>query len=231
MTRRPVIAIDGPVGSGKTTVGRMLAERLGYVCLDSGLFYRAAAWAVLRRDGDPLAAADAVAAVQSLALSFAADSSERHAARVHNHGADITDELYAADVERVVSQVSRIPQLRRALLPTQREAIRRGGVVALGRDIGTVVWPQAELKIYLDASLETRVERKWRQRVSAGQTVSSEEVRTLLEARDRIDSSRAAAPLRPAPDAVRVNTGDLSAEQVVAHIESVLRERSLVEAG
>ena len=231
MTRHPVVTIDGPVGSGKTTVGRMLAERLGYLCLDSGLFYRAAAWAVLRRGGDPTTAADAVAAVQSLDLSFVPERSGEYAARVRNAGADITVELYGPAVERIVSEVSRIPELRQALLPAQRQAIGRGGVVALGRDIGTVVWPQADLKIYLDASLKTRVERKQRQRVSAGESVSPDDVRTLLEDRDRIDSSRAIAPLRPAPDAIRVLTDDLSPEQVVARIESFLHERSLVEAG
>jgi cytidylate kinase len=231
MTRHPVITIDGPVGSGKTTLGRALAERLGYVCIDSGLFYRAAAWAVLRRGGDPTAVDDAVEAVGSLDLEFRADPAGDHAARVLQGKAEITDELYTPAVERIVSQVSQIPGVRRALLPTQRAAIEPGRVVVVGRDIGTVVWPQAELKLYLDASLQTRVERKWLQRSDAGETTTPDEVRSLLENRDRIDSSRSAAPLQPAPDAVRLTSDHLSPAELVARIESLLRERSLVEAG
>jgi cytidylate kinase len=222
---RPVIAIDGPVGSGKSTAGRRLADRLGFVCLDSGLFYRAAAWAVVRDGIDPESVAEVVAGSRRLELRFEPDPSGRYAARVHNGAQDITDALFGPEVERVVSIVSRLPELRAALLKQQRAAIAPGGIVVLGRDIGTVVWPQAELKIFLDASPNVRVERKWRQRADLGDAVSRDQVAELLTERDRLDSARQAAPLRAAPDAVRLVTDDLTLEQVVDQIEALLRQR------
>ena len=225
MSPRPVIAIDGPVGSGKSTTGRRLADRLGFVCLDSGLFYRAAAWAVVRDGIDPESVEEVVAAARGLELRFEPDPSGRYAARVHSGAQDITAALFKPEVEQVVSIVSRLPELRAALLKQQRAAIAPGAIVVLGRDIGTVVWPQAELKIFLDATPNVRVERKWRQRSDVGEPVSRDQVAELLSERDRLDSARQAAPLRAAPDAVRLVTDDLTPEQVVDRIEALLRQR------
>ena len=226
-----MIAIDGPVGSGKTTVGRLLAERLGFSCVDSGLFYRAAAWALLREGGSPDDKQAAIRAAQTLDLRFKPDASEQHAARAIQKEVDITDALYTPDVEQAVSQISRIPEVRRVLLATQRRAISQGGVVALGRDIGTVVWPEATLKIYLDASLEARVQRKLRQRRDLGEDVDVATVRALLENRDSLDSGRSVAPLRKAADAVAVDTDDVSAEEVAARIATMLRDRLNANVG
>ncbi len=230
MPRGPVITIDGPAGSGKSTVGRVLALRLGFTAVDSGLFYRAAALAVLRAGGDPDDVEQAVAATRGLDLAFVPGESPDQPVRVLDAGDDITADVRSPDVERAVSRVARIPQVRKALLEAQHRAIGRGGVVAMGRDIGTVVWPHAELKIFLDATFETRVERRWRDQSPGATRVSRDEISELIRTRDRIDSTRATAPLRAADDALVLATDGLPVADVVDQIEQVLRERHLLEA-
>ncbi len=221
----PIVTIDGPVGSGKSTVGGLLAARRGYVCLDSGLFYRAAALAVLRAGANPADEAAVVRAVRSLDLEFRADPGGQYGTRVYHAGEDISGEVYGARVEGIVSSVSELPQVRAQLLEQQRRVIRRGGVVAMGRDLGTVVWPQAELKVYLDAALATRAARKWRQGRAAGRPSDRAEVQRLLESRDRIDSSRRHAPLKPADDAVRIDSDARTPAEIVDEIEALLHAR------
>ena len=222
---KPVITIDGPVGSGKSTVGQLLAERRGYLCLDSGLFYRAAALAALRAGANPTDAAAVLPAIAALDLEFRTETQGAYRTRVLDGGEDITDGVYSAEVEAIVSDVSRLPEVRAHLLGEQRRAIGQGGVVALGRDIGTVVWPEAEMKVYLDAPLETRALRKWEQRRADGECISLSSVRDLLKTRDRIDSSRTHAPLAAAADAVRMDSADHSPAEIVDQIEALLRER------
>lgn len=193
--------------------------------MDSGLFYRAAAWAVVRDGIDPESVEEVVAATRRLELRFEPDPSGHYAARVHNGPQDITAALFGPEVERVVSIVSRLPELRAALLKQQRAAIAPGAIVVLGRDIGTVVWPRAELKIFLDATPNVRIERKWRQRADVGESVSRDQVAKQLTERDHLDSARQAAPLRAAPDAVRLVTDDLTPDEVVDRIEALLRQR------
>ncbi|MCY3749281.1 MAG: (d)CMP kinase [Chloroflexi bacterium] len=225
--RAPVVTIDGPVGSGKSTVGQLLAERCGFLCLDSGLFYRAAALAARRAGADPGDAGEVVPAIANLELEFRPETEGAYRTRVLSGGEDVTEGVYSAEVEAIVSDVSRLPEVRAHLLGEQRRVIGQGGVVALGRDIGTVVWPEAELKVYLDAPLETRALRKWGQRRADGECIDLASVRHLLETRDRIDSTRVDAPLAAASDAVRIDSADCSPANVVAQIEAILRERGL----
>ncbi|MCY4112623.1 MAG: (d)CMP kinase [Chloroflexi bacterium] len=228
--RGPIVTIDGPAAVGKTTVGRMLAESLGYLCLDSGLFYRAVALATVRADGDPDSADDALAAARSLRLRFAVDPSGRFAARAFNGDCDITEALISPEVDRTVSLVSRIPAVRAAMLEPQREALREGDIVALGRDIGTVVCPEADLKVYLDASPDVRARRRWKERRDAGGRMDIADIHENLLARDRIDSQRSIAPLRAASDAVIISTDACAPAEVVEAIRASMTDRGLIHA-
>jgi len=226
--RGPIVTIDGPAAVGKTTVGRLLAESLGYLCLDSGLFYRAVALATVRAGGDPDCPDDAVAAAHALRLRFAPDPSGRFAARAFDGDCDITEALFSPEVDGTVSLVSRIREVRAAMLDPQREALREGGIVALGRDIGTVVCPEADVKVYLDASPEVRAQRRWKERRDAGGKIDIADIRENLSARDRIDSQRSIAPLQAAPDALMISTDDITAAQVVKAIRASMAERGLI---
>ena len=167
-------------------------------------------------------------AIANLNLEFRPETEGAYRTRVLSGGEDVTEGVYSASVEAIVSDVSRLPEVRAHLLGEQRRVIGQGGVVALGRDIGTVVWPAAELKVYLDAPLETRALRKWKQRRADGENIELTTVSELLEKRDRIDSTRADAPLAAAADAVRIDSGDSSPEETVTQIEVLLRERGLI---
>ncbi|HEX5479660.1 MAG TPA: (d)CMP kinase [Dehalococcoidia bacterium] len=209
------IAIDGPAASGKSVVGAHVAERLEYVFFDTGAMYRAVTWAALRRGINP-ADADAVAA-------FTADVAiEVHASdnttRVLIDGADATPYLRTADVEANVSLVSRVPGVRAALVRIQRDLAGAGRVVMAGRDIGSVVLPDADLKVYLDASRDVRARRRADQLRAGGEVVDIDAIRADLERRDGIDSSREVSPLTAAPGAVIINTDHLTIEQAVDRI-------------
>jgi cytidylate kinase len=212
-----VVAIDGPGGVGKTTVARAVAAALGLPHLDTGSYYRAATLAVLEAGVD---AADTDAAVRIVA---AADLDYRDR-RIHLDGRDVSTEARSPEVTALVSPVSAIPELRRIVVAAQRDWVRRhgGSAVVEGRDIGTVVFPDAPVKVYLTADPEVRALRRLGDAEAAD--VDPERVAELLRMRDRIDSTRTASPLRPADDAVIIDTSHLTAEEVV---DAVLR---LVEA-
>jgi len=218
------IAIDGPAGSGKSVIGLWLARELGYAFLDTGVLYRAITWLALRggvptSDGAALAAAAAAAAINVLP----------HPERgyvVEIDGHDATEELFAPSVNAGVSTVAAHPGVRRELLPLQRRIAERGRVVMVGRDIGTVVLPEAELKLYLDASTDERARRRWEQERQRGGTRSLEEVLADVGQRDRLDSERATAPLRPAPDATIVDTERLGLEEEKRRILEIVSGRT-----
>jgi CMP/dCMP kinase len=216
------VALDGPGSSGKSTVGAEAATRLGYRFLDTGVLYRALTWLSVRDDVDPEDQVRLVALVPTLVL--APDELGR-LRRVHIGGVDITDQLHAAEVDRRVSAVSRQPELRAALLQMQRDLAADGRIILAGRDIGTVVLPDADLKIYLEVSLEERARRR---AVERGLDPGSPEANAILDdlrRRDHLDSSRVVAPLRVPDDAVIVESDGRELEGTVDEVVRVIRAR------
>lgn len=223
LPRRPVIAIDGPGSSGKSSVGAAAAARLGLRFCDTGLFYRAVTYAA-RVSGISEADASGLVALAG-AVRLEADAAGRYA-RVLLEGLDVTDKVHAPDVDGAVSAYARVPELRAALLGRQRELAAHGNLIMAGRDIGTVVLPDADVKIYLDAALEERARRRGEERgVPAGDS-EGDGILAQLRARDERDMSRETAPLRQAMDAVLIRTDrlefDASVGLVVAAIEAAL---------
>jgi cytidylate kinase len=217
VSRPSTIAIDGPAGSGKTVVGLWLARELGYAFLDTGVLYRALTYLALGQgvapsDGPALAALAAAAAI-------VVEPHPERGYRVRLDGRDVTEQLFSAEVNASVSPVAAHAEVRRELLPLQRRIARDGRVVMVGRDVGTVVLPNADLKLYLDASDEERARRRWEQEQRRR---SLAHVLADVRQRDRIDSERAASPLRPADDAVVIDTDGMSLEQEQARIRELV---------
>jgi len=217
------IAIDGPAASGKSTVGERLAKVLGYLFFDTGVMYRAVTWAALRR----LGAVDDETAVTHLAESVQVDvrppsKADGRQADVLLDGEDVTWEIRHKDVDANVSRVAAYPGVRRAMTQQQRRIGLRGRVVMIGRDITTVVLPEAEAKIYLDASVEERARRRYLERKARGENVDFDEILESLRQRDYVDSTREVAPLRIAEDAIVINTDGMDVEDVVAKILEII---------
>jgi CMP/dCMP kinase len=219
MIRPRIIAIDGPVASGKSAVGRALARHLGYAFLDTGLMYRAVTLAAVRRG----LAVDDTSALATLAedLDITAKATS-DGTRIFLDGDDITDQLRLPEVEQAVSRVSRVAEVREKMVEQQRAIAAQQPVVMVGRDIGTVVLPDADLKVYLDAGVEERARRRHAEIAAAGQQATLGEIEAGLRQRDSIDSGRTISPLRPAEDAHIINTDGLSIEQVVTEIERLI---------
>ncbi len=221
---RPVVAIDGPAGTGKTTVARRTAEELGYTLVDTGAIYRATALAAARAglplEDSPGARAALGALAARLRVAFRAGPEGQ---RVFLAEDEVTQEIRAPAMSQAASRVSAVPEVRAALLELQRRLGRDGGVVLEGRDIGTVVFPDAEVKVFLTASPEVRAARRQAELEARGVRATFEEtLREQLE-RDARDEGRAVAPLRAAPDAVRIDTGPLALEEVVARVVELVR--------
>jgi len=215
MTTPSIIAIDGPAASGKSTLGFRLAEALGYLYFDTGLMYRAITWLVLNR-GIDVKDGDAVTRLaEDVPIEVAPPSLEDgRPCDVVVDGQDITWEIRKSDVESHVSAVSAYFGVRKALTLQQRRIGLRGRVVMVGRDIGTVVLPDADLKIYLDASPEERARRRSYEILSQGRKASYDDILAKIRERDRIDSTRAIAPLKPATDAIILDSDCLDADAV-----------------
>jgi cytidylate kinase len=220
-----LIAVDGSAASGKTSVGRMLAERLGYRFLDTGIMYRAITWAALERGIDPHdaeALAKLASAIDMRVVLPVPGSDE--AARIRIDGADVTDKLRSPEVDDAVSAVSQAAGVRDALVRRQKEIAKNGRIVMAGRDIGTVVLPNAPLKLYFDASLEERARRRHADFVRVGHESSEEAVLEDLRRRDRIDSGRELSPMKPADDAVVIDTDGMTMDQVLARALELAEE-------
>ncbi len=218
--RVPVIAIDGPSGSGKGTIAELVASHLGWHLLDSGALYRIVAAVALTRQ-IPLDDETALAAMAAgLEIRFDGGA-------VLVDGEDLTGEIRTEPVSRAASQVAAIGAVRAAILEAQRAMRRPPGLVADGRDMGTVVFPDAELKIYLDASALVRAERRYNQLKNKGLSVNFRALLANLEDRDARDKERAVSPLVPAPDALIIDSTDLGIEEVLDRVLAEVRIRHL----
>jgi cytidylate kinase len=217
MDRPVVIAIDGPSGVGKGTVSRALARALDYAHVDTGAMYRAVGWAALQR-GLSLTDEDAVSALAATLQLTVEDG------LVVADGTDITRAVRTPDIDKAATAVARMPKVREVLVDRQRALARGRGVVIEGRDIGTVVFPDADVKIYLDASPEERARRRAADPAHGGGPQELAAVATALAARDKIDSTRSVSPLMVAPDAIVVDTTDIPVDAVVARVMEMVRQ-------
>src|SRR6185369_2695815 len=222
-TRGLIVAIDGPAGAGKSTAAKMLAARLGYALLDTGAIYRSMALRARERgvawdDGPGVAAL-----ADGIDISFRLDGAVNH---VTLNGQDVTVAIRTPEMSDGASRVSALPEVRAALLGLQRRIGAAGGVVVEGRDIGTVVFPDAEAKFFLTASTDERARRRVAELSAAGKPVDADQTKAEIIARDTRDSTRAAAPLRKADDAIEIDSSAVSPDAVVAKMADVVAARS-----
>jgi cytidylate kinase len=223
LTKKYVVTVDGPAGSGKSTVGRLLAQKLSYVYLDTGALYRAMALKVRMASLSP----DNREKIAVLCGSTAIALRERDGTtRIVLDGEDVTELIRTPEISMLASTISALPEVRDALLSVQRDSARDGGVVAEGRDMGTVVFPGADVKFFLTAGAEERGRRRWLELRERGHEVSLEEVQRDVFQRDRQDSEREIAPLRPSDDGVLVDSTGKTIDEVVEEMLGAVRRKS-----
>ena len=217
------VAIDGPSGAGKSTVARAVAARMGYVYVDTGAIYRAIGLAVYRRGIAGEDTAGIIASLPTVDISLAYQDGMQH---VLLNGEDVSEAIRTPEIAQYASKVSAVPEVRRFLLDVQRDMAKNSNILMDGRDIGTVILPDAPVKIFLTASAKTRAERRYRELKEKGQQVTLEGVLADIQARDRQDMTRAVAPLRQADDAVLLDTSALDLEQSIAAVLRIIREKT-----
>lgn len=220
--KKRIIAIDGPAGAGKSTVAQLVAQRLNYIYIDTGAMYRAIAWKVLQ---EKLSTTDTLAIINiaetiSIELTYVDGKTN-----VFVDGYDVTAEIRDPNVSRMVSEVAQFAAARDAMVALQREMATQGGVVMDGRDIGTAVLPNADVKIFLTATIEERAQRRWKEMQKKGFAVSLAELTNDIATRDKKDSERAISPLVQATDAILLDTTTLSIEEAVIRILTICEER------
>ena len=218
--KKLVVAIDGPAGAGKSTVAKLAAKELGYTYIDTGAMYRAVAWKTLQRKAD---------VTDALILGVVKDIDVRLAykdgvTQVFVDGQDITGEIRTPEVSHIVSQVAALGPVREKMVDLQRRMATEGGVLMDGRDIATHVLPDADVKIFLTASIEERAQRRWKEMKEKGYDMSLEELQKDIAARDKADSEREISPLVQADDATLLDTTGLSIDEVVARILAMCSE-------
>ncbi len=213
-----IIAIDGPAGAGKSTVAKLVAEKLGYIYINTGAMYRAITWKALQEKID-LEDEDALVQIAERShISFADGGS-----RVLLDGLDITSQTRAPEVDRNISTVVKFPRLRKIMVEQQRQLGMKNSIVSEGRDLTTVVFPDAEVKIYLDASIEERARRRQIELLEKGYNLSLEQVINETARRDEMDKTRECGPLKIADSAIIIDTTNLSIEQVVSAILNIVK--------
>lgn len=227
MSKPSTIAIDGPSAAGKTTLARQLAKMLGYLYFDTGVMYRAVTLVSLRRGIDLQDEAAVTAAAWELHIDVLPPTVEDgRPSTVLVDGEDVTWRLREADIDASVSIPSAYAGVRAAMMGQQRRIAERGQVVMVGRDIGTVVLPDADLKLYIDATVEERARRRWEEHKRNGREDSYESILAAMRKRDQLDSQRAVAPLRPADDAIVIDTTEMDATQMLAYVMGLIEQWS-----
>lgn len=220
--KKGTIAIDGPAGAGKSTVAQLVAQRLNYIYIDTGAMYRAIAWKVLQENitGDNTLAIIEIAKNITIKLTYIEGKTQ-----VFVDEFDVTDEIRNPKISQMVAEVAQLAVAREAMVALQREMATQGGVVMDGRDIGSYVLPNADVKIFLTASIAERAHRRWQEMNSKGFVVSLEELTADIAGRDKKDCERAISPLVQAADALLLDTTSLSIEEVVTRILTICEER------
>lgn len=219
MTTYTAVAIDGPAGAGKSTIARAAAAKLGFIYVDTGALYRTIGLAAQKRGILGTQTAEIIAMLPEIQVQLAYQNGEQ---RVFLNGEDVSGLIRTPEISRYASQVSAIAQVRTYLLDLQRSLAKTQNVIMDGRDIGTVILPDAQVKIFLTASAETRAKRRYLELTQRGETVSYEQVLAEMQERDAQDITRATAPLKQAADAQRIDTSDLTLEQSIAAICEVI---------
>ena len=220
--KKIVVAIDGPAGAGKSTIAKLAAEKLGYAYIDTGAMYRSVAWKFLQTgkafDEDFISGLS-----KTMLIDF---KPEAKINRVFVDGTEVTDAIRTPEVTAIVSRVAAIGAVREAMVDQQRRMGEAGGVLMDGRDIGSVVFPNAQLKIFLTASVEERARRRYAEMVAKGQQVDLQQLQADIAERDKQDSERAISPLRQAEDALLLDTSDMGISEVTDRILQLVQERA-----
>lgn len=222
MTKKIQVAIDGPASSGKSTVAKLLAKRFNYVYCDTGAMYRSVTLAALRRSIDLSDKESVIEVARKITISFQPGDPDQ---RVFIDGDEVTRPIRGAEVSANVSTVAAIPEVRSEMTKEQRHIASQGGIVMDGRDIGTTVLPNAQVKIFLVATAHERALRRYRENVQKGiKTAPLEQIENAIRLRDQKDSTRAVSPLRQAPDAIKIDTTSLSIDEVTDKISAIIKK-------
>lgn len=219
--RKIVVAIDGPAGAGKSTIAKLVAGEIGYAYIDTGAMYRSVTWKWLQ-GGTEFNEEFIGKLSREMVIEFRPEAAVN---RVFVDGQEVTDAIRSAEVTANVSRVAAIGPVREAMVEQQRRMGDVGGVLMDGRDIGTVVFPKAELKVFLTATVEERAMRRYKELVAKGEKVELEQLKADIALRDKLDSEREISPLRQAEDAILLDTSDMNIEQVVAKLKQLVQER------
>lgn len=219
---KSVIAIDGPAGAGKSTIAKMAAQKLGYIYIDTGAMYRAVAWRVLQEYTPPVSTEQIISVMDDIDIKLSYDENKNM--RVETNGTDVSAAIRTPEVTALVSQVAAVSEVRTKMVELQRAMAKCGKVLMDGRDIGTCVLPNADLKIFLTASVEERANRRARQMKEKGYDINVEEIKKDIIARDDADMNRDISPLKKADDALLLDTTEMTIEEVLAAIVKMAQD-------